>query len=52
MAAGFTAVEIEPTRVYTAEDAREFLGDAGLDLETARAADGQVFSAFVRATRT
>jgi SAM-dependent methyltransferase len=52
VAAGFTAVEIEPTRVYTAEDAREFLADAGLDLETARAADGQVFSAFVRATRT
>ena len=52
IAAGFTAVEIEPTRVYTAEDAREFLAAAGLDLETARAADGQVFSAFVRATRT
>jgi arsenite methyltransferase len=51
-AAGFTAVEIEPTRVYSAEDAQEFLADAGLDLETAQAADGQVFSAFVRATRT
>ena len=45
IAAGFTAVEIEPTRVYTAEDAREFLAAAGLDLETVRAADGQVFSA-------
>jgi SAM-dependent methyltransferase len=51
-AAGFTDVDIEPTREYTIDDAREFLEDAGFDIDTARAAEGQVFSAFVRATRS
>jgi arsenite methyltransferase len=50
-AAGFTGVEIEPTRVYTTDDAREFLEAAGIDVETAQAAEGNVISAFVRATK-
>lgn len=50
-AAGFVDVEIEPTRVYTYEDARPFLEEAGLDLEAARSADGSVVSAFIRATK-
>ena len=48
--AGFTAVDIEPTREYTLDDAREFLDDMGIDAETARSAEGRVISAFVRAT--
>jgi SAM-dependent methyltransferase len=51
-AAGFTDVEIEPTRVYTINDARDFLESAGIDTETARSAEGQVISAFVRATKS
>ena len=50
-AAGFVDVEIEPTRVYTYEDAEPFLAEAGLDLEAARSADGRVVSAFIRATK-
>jgi ubiquinone/menaquinone biosynthesis C-methylase UbiE len=49
-AAGFTDVEIEPTREYTVDDAREFLDDSGIDVEAARSAAGSVVSAFVRAT--
>ena len=29
--AGFEDIDIEPTRVYTADDSREFLGEAGID---------------------
>jgi SAM-dependent methyltransferase len=50
-AAGFTDVEIQPTREYTIDDAEEFLPE-GIDLETARSAEGSVISAFVRATKT
>jgi ubiquinone/menaquinone biosynthesis C-methylase UbiE len=50
-AAGFTGVEVEPTREFTVDDAQEFLEGAGFDLETVRAAEGRVISAFVRATR-
>jgi ubiquinone/menaquinone biosynthesis C-methylase UbiE len=51
-AAGFRDVSLEPWRVYTAEDARAFLGESGLDL-TGREAlmDGDFASAFIRATR-
>jgi arsenite methyltransferase len=46
--AGFTDVEIVPTRIYTSEDARDFL----LDLGAAPAeVDGKFMSAFVRATK-
>jgi arsenite methyltransferase len=51
-AAGFTAVEIEPFRVYRAEDAREFLASSGLDsTQAAPAIDGKFASAFVRARK-
>src|SRR5438270_5615222 len=32
-AAGFTNVEVEPTRIYRVEDAREFLSGQGLDVD-------------------
>jgi ubiquinone/menaquinone biosynthesis C-methylase UbiE len=50
--AGFEAIEVEPTRVYRAEDAREFLAGAGLDVEAiAPHVDGKFMSAFVRARK-
>lgn len=49
--AGFTNATIEPTRVYTAEDARAFLADNDLDDALADQADGKFASVFVRATR-
>ena len=50
--AGFEEVDLEPTRVYRAEDAREFLAGAGLDAETiAPQVDGKFLSAFVRARK-
>ena len=50
--AGFEAIELEPTRVYRAEDAREFLAKAGLDADAiAREVDGKFMSAFVRARK-
>src|SRR6266850_850497 len=51
-AAGFESVDIEPTRVYKIEEAREFLASAGLDVEkVAPLIDGKFISAFVRATK-
>ncbi len=51
-AAGFAEIEIEPTRIYRVEDAREFLSEKGLDVEKlAGQVDGKVFSAFVRAVK-
>ncbi len=50
--AGFEAIDLEPTRIYRAEDAREFLTGAGLDLEAiAPHVDGKFMSAFVRARK-
>lgn len=49
---GFEGGTIEPTRVYRLEDARAFLGAAGLDVERlAPVVDGCVMAAFVRAQR-
>jgi SAM-dependent methyltransferase len=49
---GFEDIEIEPTRIYRAEDAREFLAGAGLDVESLiDEIDGKVMSAFVRAKK-
>src|SRR5207249_1762027 len=43
--AGFEAVDVEPTRVYRAEDAREFLTQAGLDADAiAPEVEGKVMS--------
>jgi arsenite methyltransferase len=51
-AAGFTEVEIEPTRIYRVEDAREFLSEKGLDVDSlAPQVDGKFLSAFVRAAK-
>ena len=48
-AAGFTDVEIEPWRVYDIEDARAFLAEGGLDVDTlAPQVQGKFLSAFVR----
>jgi arsenite methyltransferase len=52
VSAGFEQVEIEPTRVYRVEDAREFLSEKGLDVDAlAPQVDGKFMSAFVRATK-
>jgi arsenite methyltransferase len=51
-AAGFTAISVEPTRMYSAEHARGFLTRAGMDVETiAPQIEGKFMSAFVRATK-
>jgi arsenite methyltransferase len=49
--AGFGDVDLEPTRIYRAADARSFLETAGVDPEFADAVDGRFMSAFVRATK-
>ncbi len=50
--AGFEAVDVEPTRIYRVEDAREFLAGAGIDDEAiAPEVDGKFMSAFVRARK-
>jgi SAM-dependent methyltransferase len=51
-AAGFTAIDIEPTRVYKVEEARDFLASAGLDVDqVAPLIDGKFISAFIRAVK-
>ena len=50
--AGFTGISVEPTRVYNIEDARQFLEDAGVDVDDlAPQAAGSLMSAFIRATK-
>jgi arsenite methyltransferase len=50
--AGFTQVEIEPTRIYRTEDAREFLAGQGLDVDVlALQVDEKFMSAFIRAVK-
>jgi arsenite methyltransferase len=50
--AGFSAAEIEPTRIYRVEDAREFLSGQGFDVDAiAPQVDGKFFGAFIRATK-
>ena len=50
--AGFEAIEIEPTRVYSIEDARTFLSGQGVDVDAmAPAVEGKILSAFIRATK-
>jgi SAM-dependent methyltransferase len=51
-AAGFEAIEIEPTRIYDVEDAREFLTSRSVDVDAIAAEVGDKFmSAFVRAKK-
>src|ERR1700678_260647 len=50
--AGFAEAEVEPTRIYRVEDAREFLSGQGFDVDAiAPQVDGKFFSAFIRATK-
>jgi len=50
--AGFEQIEVEPTRVYRVEDAREFLKGQNLDVDAiAPQVDGKFLSAFVRAVK-
>ena len=50
--AGFTDVQVEPWRIYSVEDARSFLTEAGIDVDRlAPEVDGRFASAFVRATK-
>jgi arsenite methyltransferase len=51
-AAGFEQIDIEPTRIYRAEDARELLRAGGMDVDAiAPEIDGKFMSAFVRAVK-
>jgi SAM-dependent methyltransferase len=51
-AAGFEQIEVEPTRIYRVEDAREFLSSAGIDVDAIAAqVDEKFMSAFVRAVK-
>jgi ubiquinone/menaquinone biosynthesis C-methylase UbiE len=50
--AGFEAIEVEPTRVYELEDARQFLTAEGVNVDAiAPAVAGKFLSAFIRATK-
>jgi ubiquinone/menaquinone biosynthesis C-methylase UbiE len=50
--AGFAHIEMEPTRVYSIEDARAFLSGQGVDVDAiAPQVEGKFISAFVRATK-
>ena len=50
--AGFAEVDIEPTRIYKAEDVRAFLATERIDADViAPEIDGKIMSAFVRAIK-
>jgi len=49
--AGFEAIDVEPTRVYRVEDARELRAGSGIDAALAAEVDGTFMSAFVRARK-
>jgi SAM-dependent methyltransferase len=52
-AAGFTGIDIEPTRVYRLEDAEAFLAGSGVESATMSSdIDGRFMSAFIRATKS
>lgn len=51
-AAGFEAIEVEPTRIYKVEDARQFLMAKDLDIDAiAPQVEGKFASAFIRAKK-
>ena len=51
-AAGFEQIDLEPTRVYQIEDAREFLANQQIDVDAiAPQVEGKFMSAFIRATK-
>jgi SAM-dependent methyltransferase len=50
--AGFEQIDIEPTRIYYVDDAREFLSAEGIDVDSiASEVEGKFMSAFVRAVK-
>jgi SAM-dependent methyltransferase len=50
--AGFSDISVEPTRVYNVEDARQFLTEAGVDVDAiAPQVNGKFMSAFIRASK-
>jgi len=50
--AGFEQIDLEPTRIYRIEDAREFLSGHNIDVDAIAAqVDGKFMSAFVRAVK-
>jgi arsenite methyltransferase len=50
-ASGFESVEIEPTRIYSLEDARGFLSQYDASIEISPDLDGAFMSAFVHAVK-
>jgi len=49
---GFTDIDLEPTRIYRIEEAREFLTGRNIDVDTiAPQVEGKFMSAFVRARK-
>ena len=51
-AAGFDSIEVEPTRIYKIEDARQFLAGKGIDVEAiAPQVEEKFASAFIRAKK-
>ena len=52
VAAGFSAISFEQTRVYDIEDARQFLTEAGISVDQIAAqVEDRFYSAFIRATK-
>jgi arsenite methyltransferase len=50
--AGFEDIQVQPTRIYQVEDARDFLTNSGLNPEAlAPVVDGKFMSAFIRAKK-
>jgi len=52
LGAGFVEIGLETTRAYNVEDARQFLDEAGIDVDAiAPQVEGKFHSAFIRATK-
>jgi arsenite methyltransferase len=50
--AGFEQIEVEPTRIYHVDDAREFLASEGVNVDALAAqVEGKFMSAFIRAIK-
>jgi len=50
--AGFVGIDVEPTRVYSIQDARQFLTGEGIDVDAiAPQVEGRFMSAFIRAEK-
>lgn len=50
--AGFAGIDVEPTRVYSVDDARHFLAGEGIDVDAiSKDAEGTFISAFIRAEK-